>query len=57
MDVVYTGEMDEVINGESFAKKLLCNKIKWFLHGNYIIAMFFGKMSYLFRGNTILGMI
>lgn len=33
MDVVYTGEMDEVISGESFAKKLLCNKIKWFLHG------------------------
>lgn len=33
VDVVYTGENDDVISGEDFAKKLLCNKIKWFLHG------------------------
>lgn len=33
-DVVCSGCQSEVLSGELFANRLLCNTMKWFLHGN-----------------------
>lgn len=40
VDMVCTGVRNEDISGEQFAKRLLCNTMKWFLHGKMFIVMF-----------------